>query len=143
MKRTCRWHAHQRRLSPLQCHSIHLFLAFSSLPTDFHIRCFYRCLADLPPEFQGHSGHELLTLAIADARVESPPILDLLDLDAALVALAADHPDRAQVVELRFFGGLTAAECAAVLDVTERTVERRWRFARAWLYRRLSSEPPA
>jgi RNA polymerase sigma factor (TIGR02999 family) len=84
-----------------------------------------------------------VTMAVAEAAGAPAEDLDLMDLDAALDALAEAKPDHAQVVEMRFFGGVTAAECAEVLGVTERTVERRWRFARAWLYRRLEGDPPA
>lgn len=83
---------------------------------------------------------ERLSLTVAEIADAPRQELDLVDLDAALVELAARKPDHAQVIELRFFGGLTAAEAAEVLQVTERTIERRWRFARAWLYRRLEGE---
>ncbi|MBL8725713.1 MAG: sigma-70 family RNA polymerase sigma factor [Planctomycetes bacterium] len=65
------------------------------------------------------------------------PVEDLLGLDAALQELQAEHPDEAVVVLRRFFAGQTHAEIAADLRVTERTVERRWRFARAFLGRKL------
>jgi RNA polymerase sigma factor (TIGR02999 family) len=58
---------------------------------------------------------------------------DILDLDIALGELAATDPRSAQVVELRFFGGLTVNETARVLGVSPRTVNEDWRFARAWL----------
>ncbi len=57
----------------------------------------------------------------------------VLAVHEALERLVADFPRAAQVVELLFFAGLTAEEAAAVLDVSERTVKRDWRFARAWL----------
>ena len=63
--------------------------------------------------------------------------IDLIALDTALAELADDHPREARLVEMRFFGGLTAGEAAAILDVSERTAERWWRFARAWLFQRL------
>lgn len=66
----------------------------------------------------------------------------LLSVDEALSRLSQFSPRLAQVVELRFFGGLTASECAAVLDVTPRTVERDWAKARAYLYNLLSPEEP-
>jgi RNA polymerase sigma factor (TIGR02999 family) len=66
---------------------------------------------------------------------ESPE--DLLDLDAALTRLAAEQPDRARLVQLRFFAGLSTAEAAAALGVSVATAERWWAFARAWLYREL------
>ena len=65
------------------------------------------------------------------------PIEDLLGLDAAVQELQQQHPDEAVVVLRRFFAGQTHAEIAADLQVTERTIERRWRFARAFLARRL------
>ena len=58
-------------------------------------------------------------------------------LDEALQGLAELHPRRSRVVELRHFGGLNNREAAEVLGVSEATVERDWRFARAWLYREL------
>lgn len=73
--------------------------------------------------------HDGLALAGLDERT------DLLTLDDALNDLTAAYPNHARVVELRFFGGLTAEEAAVVLDVTTRTVERHWQFARAWLFR--------
>ncbi len=61
------------------------------------------------------------------------PDADLLALDDALEALAADKPDHARLVELRFFGGLTGAEAAEALGVSPATADRMWRYARAWL----------
>ena len=63
---------------------------------------------------------------------------DLLALDEALTAMAVEFPDKARLVELRFFAGLTHEEIAAVQGVSVRTVERGWRLARAWLRRALS-----
>ena len=68
-----------------------------------------------------------------------PPALDLVALDQALDRFAQEYPRQARVVELRFFGGLTMEEAAEVLNVSNtgissRTVERDWRFARAWLH---------
>jgi RNA polymerase sigma factor (TIGR02999 family) len=62
---------------------------------------------------------------------------DLLGLDAALEALAQIAPRQAQLVESRFFGGLDVAETAASLGVSEATVLRDWRAAKAWLAREL------
>jgi RNA polymerase sigma factor (TIGR02999 family) len=59
-------------------------------------------------------------------------------LDEALNALAKIDPRRAQVIELRFFGGLTVEETGQVLGVSPQTVMRDWRLARAWLGRELS-----
>jgi RNA polymerase sigma factor (TIGR02999 family) len=62
---------------------------------------------------------------------------DLIALDEALEALAQVNERKAQVVELRFFGGLTVEETAHVLDVSTDTVLRDWKLARAWLLREL------
>ena len=64
---------------------------------------------------------------------------DLLAVDRALEALAALDARKAQVVELRFFGGLSVEEIARALGVSPRTVHGDWTFARAWLYRQLSA----
>jgi RNA polymerase sigma factor (TIGR02999 family) len=89
----------------------------------------------------GDTPHVSITLAeeIADDRSNSGTV-DVLDLESALEGLAAEHPDHAQIVEMRFFGGMTAREAAEALGVTERTAERRWRFARAWLFRELEGD---
>lgn len=64
---------------------------------------------------------------------------DLLSLDEALARLEVENELQAQVVMLRFFTGLTMREIAEMLGLTEKRVEREWRFARAWLQRRLGS----
>jgi RNA polymerase sigma factor (TIGR02999 family) len=63
---------------------------------------------------------------------------DLLALDRALERLATWDPRQAQIVEMRFFGGLSIEEVAAVLNVSQRTVKRNWTLARAWLYGELT-----
>jgi RNA polymerase sigma-70 factor (ECF subfamily) len=65
---------------------------------------------------------------------------DLVALDEALGALAQFDARKAQVVEMRFFGGLTEDEIAAALGVSTETVRRDWRLARSWLRRRLGGE---
>jgi RNA polymerase sigma-70 factor (ECF subfamily) len=69
----------------------------------------------------------------------SEPGADLLAVDTALELLAVEDPRKAQVVELRFFGGLSIEETAEALGVSARTVHTDWAFARAWLYRTLSA----
>lgn len=64
--------------------------------------------------------------------------IDVVVLDDALNALAEQDPRKAKVVELRFFGGLTFAETAEVLDVSAVTVSRDWTTARAWLHREMN-----
>jgi len=63
---------------------------------------------------------------------------DLVALDDAMSALARIDPRKVQVVEMRFFGGLSVEETAEVLKVSTITVKRDWRAARAWLYRELT-----
>jgi RNA polymerase sigma factor (TIGR02999 family) len=66
---------------------------------------------------------------------ESPE--DLLDLDEALSGFAAEEPDKARLVQLRFFAGLSTADAAAALGISVATAERWWTFARVWLYSEL------
>ena len=70
-----------------------------------------------------------------------PPDCELLLLDQALNELAAMDPQQAQIVELRYFGGLTEGEVANVLTVSRSTVTREWLIAKGWLYRRLTTGP--
>lgn len=69
--------------------------------------------------------------------------LDVEALDAALTRLEAIDPGRARVVELRFFVGLSLEEIAAEQGISESTVKRQWRSARAWLLKELGSPGPA
>ncbi len=64
---------------------------------------------------------------------------ELVALDEALEALAAESTDLASVVELRYFVGLTGDEIAESLGISRPTVQRRWKTARAWLYRYLQA----
>lgn len=66
---------------------------------------------------------------------------ELLDLHEALTELQAESPDNAEIVQLRYFSGLSCEECAELLEVSLSTVERRWRFARAWLQTKMSAKP--
>jgi RNA polymerase sigma-70 factor (ECF subfamily) len=68
------------------------------------------------------------------------PEADVIRLDDALQALAALDDRKSRVVELRFFGGLTADETAVALQISSKTVLRDWEFARAWLQRELTCE---
>ncbi len=79
----------------------------------------------------------LMTLWPGDQ--DSSPV-DLRDLDAALAALAALSPVRAEVVELRFMLGMTVAETAVATGIPERTVKRHWQAARAWLLAHLNGQ---
>ena len=66
--------------------------------------------------------------------------VDFVRIDEALTELAKLAPDKARVVELRYFAGLSIQETADVLDVAPATVKRHWTFARAWLFDALSTE---
>ena len=65
---------------------------------------------------------------------------DLLALDEALTKLSEVDARKSHMVELRFFGGLNEAETALVLGVSERTIRREWKLAKAWLYREVTAE---
>lgn len=67
-------------------------------------------------------------------------VTQVLQLDQALETFAKNEPEKARVVEMRFFSGLTYEEIAVVMKISTRTVERYWRFAKAWLYRELADE---
>jgi RNA polymerase sigma-70 factor, ECF subfamily len=67
---------------------------------------------------------------------------ELLDLDGALDRLASFDQRQACIIELRFFGGLTEAEIAAEIGVSERTVKREWKAGKAWLYGELHIGSP-
>jgi RNA polymerase sigma factor (TIGR02999 family) len=67
---------------------------------------------------------------------------DVIELDEALNRLDASSPEDRQIVELKFFGGLTEREIAAVLEISERTVRRRWLFARTWLFSEMDKPDP-
>ena len=63
--------------------------------------------------------------------------VDILELDEALTQLALDHPEKAKLVQLRYFAGLTLVEAATALSISTATADRYWRYARAWLAHRL------
>jgi RNA polymerase sigma factor (TIGR02999 family) len=79
------------------------------------------------------------SLNAADAIPQEAPT-ELLALDEALTRLAEIDGRKSQIVELRFFGGLSIKETAEVLHVSPGTVMRDWTLAKAWLYRALSNE---
>jgi RNA polymerase sigma factor (TIGR02999 family) len=85
-------------------------------------------------------GARVVHVPIDDVDIPSAqPNMDLVALDAALDGLAATDPRKAQIVELRFFGGLSMEEAAEALGISLRTAHNDWLFARAWLYRALTS----
>jgi RNA polymerase sigma factor (TIGR02999 family) len=64
----------------------------------------------------------------------------ILLINEALEKLQTEDPERARVVVMKFFGGLTNQEVAEALGVTERTIERQWAFAKAWMYNAIKSQ---
>jgi RNA polymerase sigma factor (TIGR02999 family) len=68
----------------------------------------------------------------------TPVAADLEDLDRALEAFSEEYPRQCEVVELRYFGGLSLDETAETLGISRDTVKRDWRFARLWLLRAMS-----
>jgi RNA polymerase sigma factor (TIGR02999 family) len=64
---------------------------------------------------------------------------ELLALDEALIELAEKHPQKAHLVKLRYFAGLTIEEAAQAMGISTATADRHWAYARAWLYRRIKS----
>lgn len=79
-----------------------------------------------------------LRVETVDPDFPDTPALDLQDLDLALNRLEEIDSRQAQIVELRFFSGLTVEETASVVDVSPETVKREWRTARLWLARELA-----
>jgi RNA polymerase sigma factor (TIGR02999 family) len=86
---------------------------------------------------RGEGAHYVDLSQAMEVPEASPQPMDFLDLDAALTALAGLSPRQAKVVELRYFGGLENTEIANILEISEPTVVRDWRTARAWLFARL------
>jgi RNA polymerase sigma factor (TIGR02999 family) len=77
---------------------------------------------------------DTLTLAVDSAE----RLISVLDLNAAIDALAGEHPSAARAVEMRYFGGMTAEETALAVGQTVHVVQHDLRFAHAWLRRRLA-----
>ena len=84
-------------------------------------------------------GAEHVPLTLAGEGIGAPEV-NLLDLHEALNDLTATDPRKGRIVELKFFGGLTTAEIAEHLGLSVATVERDWKFARAWLYRAMAGD---
>ena len=84
-----------------------------------------------------HGGEQQRADIDLDSLASEPDTTEILAVDGALAELEKTDARSAHVVVLRYFGGLTEAETAAVLGLSESTVVRDWRYARAWLYRRL------
>ena len=91
---------------------------------------------------QRHGGGRQRQALDPDALAAAGPDEEVLALHDALEQFAARDPLKAQLVELRFFGGLTLAEAAECLGVSLSTADRAWRYARAWLYAAMSGDGP-
>jgi RNA polymerase sigma factor (TIGR02999 family) len=86
-------------------------------------------------------GAEARQITLDDSlEVSSERGADMIALDDALNALAEMNPRQSQIVELRYFGGLSEEEIAEALKISPRTVRRDWSLARAWLYRELTQK---
>ena len=88
-------------------------------------------------------GRGVLHVSLEDVVVVAPgedDTTDLVALDQALTGLMDIDPRKAQIVEMRFFGGLTVEEIGEVLKVSPGTIKRHWRVAKAWLYHELTRE---
>jgi RNA polymerase sigma factor (TIGR02999 family) len=85
------------------------------------------------------SGQALLDIADLDVIAAMPDDKVLL-VDEALEQLKREDPDKAKIVMLKFFAGLTNEQAAEILNVNERTVRRQWEFAKAWLFDRIRGE---
>jgi RNA polymerase sigma factor (TIGR02999 family) len=91
----------------------------------------------------GNLGRLPLDEAASVAAPDGPQPEDLVALDDALTQLAAEDPQKARLVELRYFAGLSVEDAAAALGISEATAKRHWVYARCWLYGQLSgTEPP-
>lgn len=88
------------------------------------------------------AGQPMARNMVALEQTPSPDSLreaDVLDLDEAIAALSKQYPRAADVVELRYFGGMTSAEIAKWLDISDTTAERDWTLARGWLARHFNA----
>ena len=84
-------------------------------------------------------GGSVQRIALEDAiSLSSAPDVDLIELDQALRELASFDQQQSNIVELRFFGGLTIEETAQVVGISPATVKREWLVAKAWLFRKLN-----
>lgn len=100
-------------------------------------------LDDARRALRGKRGGAAPPVPVDDVTIQTPesPVdaVDLLALDRALTRLQELDPDQARLVELRFFGGLTVEETAAVMDISPATVKREWAIAKGWLQRTLGA----
>lgn len=87
---------------------------------------------------RGGEAQKVILNVVDLAAAENP--VEIMALDEAFRRLEQQEPEAAQVVSLRFYAGLSVDETAKTLELSPRTVDRRWKFARAWLFRELNHE---
>jgi len=98
-----------------------------------------RVLVDYARERQAAKRPGGIRVTLDEAALVEPPVeCELLMLNDALEALARLDARQAQIVELKYFGGLSEEDVAAVLSLSRATITREWQSARAWLYRRMT-----
>jgi RNA polymerase sigma factor (TIGR02999 family) len=112
----------------------HFFFAAARAMRDILVE---RARAKAGPRRGGHRRRVELSEGIA---IDEPPAQEILALHEALTELEKQDPLKSQIVQLRYFAGMNAAEAAHVLGLSERTLHRHWRFIRAWMKNRLQEE---
>ena len=102
-----------------------------------------RILVDYAREHQAAKRPGAAVRVMLDDRIGAalPRACEFIALDRALVELTRIDPRQGQIVELRYFGGLSEQEVGEVLSISRATVTREWQTARAWLYRRMTTGP--
>ncbi len=94
----------------------------------------------VPGRLDAKTGGSTYNRLIVEQLRERGRALDVVALDDALALLATIDPRQSQVVEMRFFGGLTVEETAEALDISPATVKREWTMAKAWLHDQLRAQ---
>lgn len=91
---------------------------------------------------RGKRGGGAIKISLNDGSIDvsDERAAELVTLDEALKKLAAEEPQKAKLVELRYFGGLSIEETAEVLGIGTATVVRQWRIIKAWLYKEIAGE---
>jgi RNA polymerase sigma factor (TIGR02999 family) len=97
---------------------------------------------DARKRLRGKRGGKAIKLSLDDVTIDvsDERAAELVALDEALQKLAEQEPNKAKLVELRYFGGLSIEETAEVLGVGTATVTRQWRIVKAWLYKEIAGE---
>jgi RNA polymerase sigma factor (TIGR02999 family) len=113
----------------------HFFFAAARAMRDILVE---RARAKAGPKRGGGRRRVELNDAIA---LDEPPAQEVLALHEALADLERQDPLKAQIVHLRYFAGMDIAETAQVLNISERTLHRHWRFIKAWMRNRLAESP--